>query len=118
MNFITKVEGIRYINKLLHEKIRDFSSYNKIVRDKFNIYANVPIYIDDKIVLLPIKRFNSYDCVWINYINIENYIETENKIIIKFKDGERKAFDINVKKLERIIKNALIIIDYFKKMYE
>ncbi|MBP5444799.1 MAG: competence protein ComK [Acholeplasmatales bacterium] len=116
MNYITKIEGIRFINKLLHEKIRDFKSYNKIVKEKFKIYTNVPIFIDESIILLPIKRFNSYDCIWINYVEIKTFISSGSKTLIKFNDGSIKAFDVPIKKLERIIQNALIIKEYFKNL--
>ena len=112
MNYITKIEGIRYINKLLHEKIRDFSSYNKIIKDKFNICCNIPIYIDENIILLPLKRFNSYDCIWINYVNIKSYISLENKVMIKFKDDTIKTFEIS-------IKETLMLSKYLsKRVYE
>ena len=114
MNYITKAEGIRYINKLLHEKIRDFYSYNKIIKEKFNILCNIPIYIDKDNIFLPIKRFSSYDCIWINYINIKSYVSLNNKVMIKFMDDTIKTFDIGIKKLERIINNADKIRQFFE----
>jgi len=116
MNYITKVEGIRYINKLLNEKIRDFYSYNKIIRNKFNICSNIPIYVSKDIILLPIKRFSSYDCMWINYVNIKTYIPLNNKVMIRFMDDTIKSFDITIKKLERIMNNAIIIRQFFEKI--
>ena len=116
MNYITKDKGIRLINKLLHEQVRDFNSYNKIIKEKLNIKVNIPIYIDKTLILLPIKRYNSYDCIWINYLMINSLMELETKTIIKFKNGEIKAFNIKKKKLDRIINNANVIISYFEKM--
>lgn len=114
MNYITKAEGIRYINKLLHKKIRDFYSYNKIIKEKLDINCNIPIYIDKDIILLPIKRFNSYDCVWINYVNIKAYISMNNKVMIRFMDDTIKTFDVSINKLERIMNDANKIRQFFE----
>lgn len=115
MNYLTKDEGIRIINKLLNERVRDFYSYNKIIKEKLSITRNIPIYISDDIVLLPIKRYNDFDCMWINYKRIDTFLSYDGKTIIKFIDKSVKTFEISQKKLERIIKNAIIIIDYFHK---
>ena len=104
------------INKLLHEQVRDFASYNKIIKEKLNISTNIPIYINKNLTFLPIKRYNAFDCIWLVYNNIDSYIEGENKTIIKFKDGKIKAFDIKKKKLDRIIRQAIIVISYFQKI--
>lgn len=113
MNYILKVDGIRLINKMLNKKIRDFYSYNKIIKKELNIKTNIPIYIDKFNVFLPIKTYKAYDCVWINYYSISDIIDNFNQTIIKFKNGEVKTFNIKLNKLNRIIKNALVIINYF-----
>jgi hypothetical protein len=73
MNYISKVEGIRFINKELKKYVREFHSYNKIIKELLNIKTNIPIYVNHDLILLPIKRYNSYDCFWINYKNIYIY---------------------------------------------
>ncbi len=115
-NYILKEEGIKFINGLLHKKIRDFYSYNKLISEILGIKTNIPIYIDRTTIFLPIKSYKAYDCIWLNYKNISEIISVNNSVIIKFFSGEIKSFQISYNKLKRIIKNALIIIDYFEKI--
>ena len=115
-NYILKEEGIKFINDLLHLKIRDFYIYNKLISNILKIKTNIPIYVDKYIVFLPIKSYKAYDCIWISYKNIKEVIDNKNSVIIKFLNGEIKSFDINFNKLNRIIKNANIIINYFEKI--
>ena len=116
MNYILKDKGIKFINELLNLKIRDFYSYNRIISELLKIKTNIPVFISSNMVLLPIKAYKSYDCVWINYPEIKEIIDNRTKVLIKFKNSEIKEFDISFKKLNRIIKNADIIITYFKKI--
>ena len=110
------MEGIKYLNSLLHKKVRDFYSYNKIISDTLNIKTNIPIYIDINTIFLPIKSYKSYDCIWLNYKEIDSIIDKKSTVLIKFKNKEIREFDISYNKLKRIIKNANILINYFEKI--
>lgn len=116
MNYIEKIDGIRVINKMLNIRIRDFYTYNKLIKKVLNIKTNIPVFINNSIVLLPIKTYKAYDCIWINYIEIDEVIDNYEKTIIKFKNGIVKAFDIKLSKLKRIINNAKTIISYFNNL--
>ena len=87
MNYIEKIDGIRVINKMLNIRIRDFYNYNKLIKKVLNIKTNIPIFINNNVVLLPIKTYKAYDCIWINYIEIDEVIDNYEKTIIKFKNG-------------------------------
>lgn len=113
MNYILKNEGIRVINKMLNKRIRDFYVYNRLIKKYLKIKTNIPIFINESIILLPIKSYKHYDCIWINYFEIKDIIDKNKNVIIRFKNGEVKVFDIGFNKLNRIIKNALIIKEYF-----
>jgi len=113
MNYLLKIDGIRVINKMLNKKIRDFYVYNKLIKKEVGIKTNIPIYIDNSIVFLPIKTYKAYDCIWINYLEIESLIDYYDDTMIKFKNGEIKTFNIKFDKLNRIINSAIIIIKYF-----
>ena len=116
MNYVTKEKGIKYINSLLHLKIRDFYSYNKIISNILKIKTNIPLFIDFKTIFLPIKSYKAYDCIWLNYYEIKEIIDSKNNCLIKFNNGEITSFEVRYNKLKRIIKNAEIIISYFKKI--
>lgn len=115
-NYILKDEGIKYLNSLLNLKIRDFYSYNKIVSKLLKIKTNIPIYIDSNTIFLPIKAYKAYDCIWLNYKEIDSIIDKKKTVLIKFKNKEIKEFEISLFKLKRIIKNAQILINYFVKI--
>lgn len=115
-NYILKDEGIKFINHLLNIRLRDFYSYNKIVKKLLNIKTNIPIYIDSNIIFLPIKSYKAYDCIWLNYKEIKSVVDKNKTCIIKFNDGEIKEFEVSYNKLKRIIKNAKILINYFVKI--
>ena len=115
-NYLTKHDGIKEINKLLNKEIRDFYVYNYLVKRILNIKTNIPIYINKKMVLLPIKSYKAYDCIWLNYNAIKRVFEFNKKVSITFLDGEIKTFDISLKKLKRIINNALKIMEYFRNL--
>lgn len=116
MNYITKNDGIRIINKMLNGKIRDFYSYNKLVKKILDIKTNIPIYIDKNTLLLPIKTYKAYDCIWINYFNVLEVVDLPNKTLIKFKNEEIKAFEIDMKKYNRIVNNAIKVLNYFSNL--
>jgi len=113
MNYILKHDGIRIINKMLNKRIRDFYVYNRLIKKHFNIKTNIPIFISNDVLLLPTKSYKAYDCIWVNYYEIKDMLKDEKKTIIRFKNGEVKVFDIKIGKLKRIIRDALIIKEYF-----
>lgn len=118
MNYIKKDLGIRYINNMLNKKIRDFYTYNKLINKELGIKSNIPIYIDSKCLLLPIKTFKAFDCIWINYYEIVSYNKHDNDTIIVFRNNEVSSFDIRYGKMKRIVSDGLKIIEYFKNMDE
>lgn len=115
-NYLTKTDGIKTINKMLNKEIRDFYTYNKLVRKLLDIKTNIPIYINKKMVLLPTKSYKSYDCVWLNYYAIKDIISNDNRLSIMFKNGEVMFIKISINRLNRIINNALKIIEYFRNL--
>lgn len=115
-NYILKIEGIKYLNSLLNKKVRDFYSYNKIINKILNIKTNIPIFIDKNTIFLPIKSYKAYDCIWLNYREIKTIIGKSKTVLIKFNNDEIKEFEVSINKLNRIIKNAIKIIDYFEKI--
>ena len=116
MNYIEKELGIKYLNELLRLKVRDFYSYNKIISSLLKIGKNIPIFITFDIIFLPIKSYKAYDCIWINYRMINSIINKNKTVLIKFSNGEIREFQVSYNKLNRIIKDAEIIITYFKKI--
>ena len=115
-NYILKIEGIKYLNSLLNKKVRDFYSYNKIINKILNIKTNIPIFIDRNTVFLPIKSYKAYDCIWLNYREIKTIIGKSKTVLIRFNNDEIKEFEVSINKLNRIIKNAIKMIDYFEKI--
>lgn len=115
-NYILKIEGIKYLNSLLNKKVRDFYSYNKIINKILNIKTNIPIFIDRNTIFLPIKSYKAYDCIWLNYREIKTIIGKSKTVLIRFNNDEIKEFEVSINKLNRIIKNAIKIIDYFEKI--
>lgn len=116
MNYIKKDLGIMYINKLLSTYIRDFYTYNKLIKKKLGICRNIPIFINMNMILFPTKAYKAYDCIWVNYNEIKTYSSHGKMVVIIFNNGEIMEFDLSINKMKIILKKVEIIRNYFKSL--
>ena len=79
---------MKYLNRLCLEKITTLEGRIQAIKQTCNIVKNVPIYIDDNLILFSINSFKSVDNIFINSVYIK-YIEKQGiKTKIVFYDNE------------------------------
>ena len=79
---------MKYLNRLCLEKITTLEGRIQAIKQTCNIVQNVPIYIDDNLILFSINSFKSVDNIFINSVYIK-YIEKQGiKTKIVFYDNE------------------------------
>lgn len=77
----------------------------------------LPIIIEEtkEIIFFPTSspRFNK--CSWISLKNIENYTETNNSVIVNFKQGQNVTFDLSIFSFENQVFRALRLETILKR---
>jgi len=67
----TKKVPISYINELCVENLSTYLGRKTATSEKYKVKSVVPIYVDDVTLLFPTESVKNFDCVWINYHEIE-----------------------------------------------
>lgn len=102
----------KYVNSLC---IKSFSTLNgrvEAVRKLLKLKYNVPIYVNEKILLFKVVSFKTY---WINYFNIKD-IDIKNDIsIIIFNNLEILELDVSKRVIVNRVRVCHKILDHKNK---
>lgn len=63
---------ITIINQLCIENLSTYEGRRVAIKKKFNIKTMTPIYVNDEVLLFPIKGVKEYENVWVNYHEIRS----------------------------------------------
>lgn len=100
--------------KLLCEReLFSYESRVKLTNKYLKIKTRIPLYINDKILLIPTKSPRNYDNIWINYFNILKIIKRIDGCEIVFKNLQVLILDDSFNKIRNSFNNAKIINKYF-----
>lgn len=106
--------GIRqFINDLCIKNLSTFEGREKAASSVLSIKSNLPIYVNEEMLLFPTKSIRNFDCIYVNYhkvLTVKKKSEGLSKVI--FDDLSELVVDVNLTKLKRQYKRATTIYDY------
>ncbi|WP_026391720.1 competence protein ComK [Haploplasma modicum] len=110
-------ERILYVvDYMLKLNLSNLDAYLNSVKIIFNYKYNIPVYINDKIILISIRNIKDYNNIWINYINIEKSVSINNKTNIIFKNGEKLEINRSISYLKGQEDKIINIKNYLNKL--
>lgn len=108
----SKDNNFTIIKKLCIGNLFSYEGYIKAINKIFSKKHNIPVYINDKNIFIPIKRIRDYDNIWINYATILTYRSDNEKVIVIFKDFDELMIDLNYRLFSKRINLLNEIVVY------
>lgn len=102
----------QYINDLCIKNLSTIEGREKAAKKLLNITSNLPVYVNEEIILFPTKSIRNYDCVYLNFHKILTLKKQDNissKVI--FDDLSEVVVGISLKKLKRQLLRANTIYE-------
>lgn len=110
-------ERILYVvDYMLKLNLSNLDAYINSIKIIFNYKYNIPVYINNKIILISIRNIKDYNNIWINYINIEKLVSINNKTNIIFKNGDSLEINRGINYLKVQEDKIINIKNYLKKL--
>ena len=101
-----KGSSITYIKLLCQKYLFTFEGYLKSCRVVFNYKYKIPLYISNKIQLIPTKSVKHMDTIWINYAEIKQFMTKNKQLLLIFYDGMEKTIEMSeiawIKQISRL----------------
>lgn len=92
-----------FVKQLCMQHLFSFEGYLKAIKQQFKKTYRIPIYFNNRLMLIPTQRYRDYDNIWINYAAIKNYWQTANTLTIEFDNLETVDINIKLKSFKRQI---------------
>ena len=86
--------NLSIIKKLCLDYLFTYEGYLKAIQKKFNKFHQLLVYLNRKIIFVPIKRVRDYDNIWINCAQVISAQKVNNKTLLIFKDHSRLEIDL------------------------
>ena len=114
------IDGVRqditlhtFLNELTLKNGKSIQTLRKSVKKYLGIYRSIPLFINSRILLVPIPLKNK-DVFYFNYLALKDYIINENELVLIFLDNFIQKIKISRYRSNNIIKNILKVYDYWK----
>ena len=103
----------KYIDELALPYFKTLSSIRLSTKKILNIKKNIPLYISNKILLIPIiiKNIKYY----INYYSLFKTLYKNNELMMCFNDGETLSLNLSYSKYKTYVENSEKIVSYLGK---
>lgn len=99
-----------YLHNILNHHFRTLKTIRKIIGENLNIKRNIPLFLNDDCLLIPL-HFSGYQ-LYLNFMAINKIISEGKTTIILFKDGSLLNLSISRYKSDVMMKNAEKVRDY------
>lgn len=101
----------KVINKLCLDNLSTLEGRMEAVKEKFAFKYNIPIYINNDIILMKVKLKHNY---WINICSIKEIYKNSNKTDILFTEGIILSIDKKYELVKLIYNKTKVITDFIK----
>ena len=103
----------KYIDELALPYFKTLSSIRLSTKKILNIKKNIPLYISNKILLIPIiiKNIKYY----INYYSLFKTLYKNNELMMCCNDGETLSLNLSYSKYKTYVENSEKIVSYLGK---
>ena len=98
----------KYINRILLRKLTNLEALEKCTRKVFGFKNKIPLYLDEKTVLLCIMSYRMFKSMYLNFYAISKFEKLDNNLIVYFHSGhclkleECHAFNNQMKKVREV----------------
>ena len=102
-----------YLNSLCMKNLSTFDGRKKALAKLLGQKSNIPIYINDEIIVYPTKSLREYDMYFINYHGVLSLRKLDNdNTLFVFKNLEELTINISFKRIIKQHKRVEFIIQY------
>lgn len=84
------------IKDICQNNLFDLLGYRRALNKVLKINRRPPIYINDNLILFPLKRIDEFDNTWINYANISLVERDKNNKFINIYFKNNDVLKVNV----------------------
>ncbi|MGI6781548.1 MAG: competence protein ComK [Acholeplasmataceae bacterium] len=110
--------NLSIIKQICLQNLFTYEGYIKAVTKIFSKKYNIPVYIDQNHMFIPIRRVRDYENTWINYATVLTYEPYENQVLITFKDYDRLIINMKYNLFHKRVETLNKIINYTVKINE
>lgn len=96
--------NLSIIKKLCLSALFTYDGYLKAVQNEFGKSYLIPVYIDEELMFIPIKRTRDYENIWINYAALIDVVSYHDYIEIIFDSTRKLSINISLKSFQKQIK--------------
>lgn len=104
---------IQYLDILCINQLSTYKGRLLSVKKKYNIKRNIPLFIHEQLLLIPLKSIQEYDSCLINFHHILLVEGNKERTKITFLDGTILHYNISANKTRKLISKCTRIVDWF-----
>jgi len=111
---IDKVEktALSVVKALCQKELFSYESRIKYTKEHLDIKTKVPIYINEKTLLMPSQSPKRYDNYWINYFEVFSHQKYLDKTLILFTNLKEIELNISYNNFLKMIEKAEMVEEY------
>ena len=103
----------KYINKLCMKNLSTYDGRRDSISKFLEKNNNIPIYIDEEIILYPTKSIRCYDTVFVNFKEVLSVKKVDNRHTnFTFTNLSEIKLEVSIKKIKKQHNRIRKIIDY------
>ncbi|NLN50641.1 MAG: hypothetical protein GX149_03335 [Acholeplasmataceae bacterium] len=113
---LARKPNLSIVKSLCEKELFSYESRLKLTKERLNIKIKIPIYINPKTLLFPIKSPKRYDNYWLNYFEIFSYEAFFEKTIILFYSLDEVIVNLSFKSFKKLYDKAKKLANYFQTL--
>lgn len=106
--------SLSVVKSLCERELFSYESRIKYTKSYLNIKTKIPVYINQKLLLMPINSPKRYDTFWLNYFQIFSFSKLFDKTIVLFNNLVEITIEISYKSFTKIIERAQLVEQYYE----
>jgi len=117
-NYVQKARksSLSIVKLLCEHALFSYDSRVNMTKKHFSLWAKVPIYIHDSLVLIPTKSPRNYDNQWINYCAVKRYEKSNDRTIVLLSNQIEISLEVSYQAFHKKMKLCQEIIDYLEDL--
>lgn len=110
--YFIKERSYYIVNYLCIKHLTSLNGYNDAVKNIFNYYRNIPVVLNDNLILIYTNSLKDYHNIFINFSNINEINKVKDGLLITFKSGNNLTVEISLNYYRSQLKRINKIITY------
>lgn len=109
---IINISLTRYLESLANKNFKTISSIRKNTIKYLKIKRNIPLYINESILLVPLNGIKATDSFLFNYKALSKYLINEDNLILFFKDKSITKLEVSRYRSRNCFEKVKIVCEY------